>query len=188
MSLNYLSICLIIIFPVSEIINGIIKRAKTVNRKKDPISEVILWIVIVISVTSAVLIRQTEPFNYNLAEPSKYSLVTGLMLFGMLVRWAAITTLGKYFTFNITVQPDQHLIQNGIYKYIRHPSYAGLILIFCGMGFYFSNWLSLMVLVIPITGVLLFRIYIEERVLHEAFGRVYEEYCAKTKRLIPKVI
>lgn len=188
MSLNYLSICLIIIFPVSEIINGIIKRAKTDKKNTDPISEVILWIVIAISVTSAVLCRKTEPFNYNLAETVKFSIVIGLMLFGMLIRWSAITTLGKYFTFNITVQPNHHLVETGIYKYIRHPSYTGLILIFCGMGFYFSNWLSLLLLGIPISGVLAYRIYIEEKVLHQAFGKLYEQYCAKTKRLIPKVI
>lgn len=188
MSLNYLTICLIIIFPISEIINGIIKRAKTDNKNTDHISEVILWIVIIMSVSMAVAFRKTKLFSYEMQETTKYFLVIGLMLSGMFIRWDAITTLGKYFTFNITVLPGQHLVQTGIYKYIRHPSYSGLILIFCGMGFYFSNFLSLMVLVIPIISVLFYRIFIEEKLLHQAFGKIYEEYCSKTKRLIPKVM
>lgn len=189
LSLNYLSICLIIMFPISEIINGVIKRTRTDMKKSpDHISEVILWIAITFSVTFAVIFRNTVPFAYALSENTRDILVTLLMGFGMTVRWLAITTLGKYFTFNIIIQPDHHLIRTGIYKYIRHPSYAGLLLVFCGMGLYFLNWLSLVILVVPITAVLLYRIYIEEQLMRKAFGKFYIDYCAKTKRLIPGLI
>src|SRR6185436_16677648 len=43
-----------------------------------------------------------------------------VMLAGICVRWVAIYTLGKYFTRRVTILPGHRLVQNGVYKYLRH--------------------------------------------------------------------
>lgn len=45
----------------------------------------------------------------------------------------------------------QPVITAGPYRYVRHPSYTGLLLAFLGLGVFFGNWLSVIVLFVPIT-------------------------------------
>jgi protein-S-isoprenylcysteine O-methyltransferase len=80
------------------------------------------------------------------------------------------------------------VIAAGPYRYVRHPSYAGLLLAFLGLGVFFGNWLSLGVLMIPITLAVIHRIRLEESMLVSALGPAYNAYCARTKRLIPGVL
>ncbi len=47
------------------------------------------------------------------------------------------------------------------------------------------NWLSLVLLVLPITGAVLYRIKVEEAALVQAFGEDYKRYQRSTKRLLP---
>ena len=74
-----------------------------------------------------------------------------------------------------------------MYRYVRHPAYGGLLLIFVGLGLSLDNWLSLLVIMIPIVAAVLYRMHVEENALREILGREYAEYCAVTKRLVPRV-
>ena len=60
----------------------------------------------------------------------------------------AIKTLGRFFTFDVRVVEDQHIVTSGPYKLVRHPSYTGMMLAFAGMGLALGNWLSLLVLIV----------------------------------------
>jgi len=57
-----------------------------------------------------------------------------------------------------------------------------------GLGVYSASWLSLVVLLVPITAAVVNRIVKEEAVLLAALGAPYAEYCARTKRLIPGLL
>lgn len=53
----------------------------------------------------------------------------------------AILQLNKNLTPFPTPKEDGTLIQNGVYKFIRHPIYTGIILIAIGFGlFHQSLW------------------------------------------------
>ena len=97
-------------------------------------------------------------------------------------------SLGKFFTVDVAIQEEHILVVRGLYKYVRHPSYAGLLVEFIGLALYFGSWVSLMVIVIPLAGAILYRIRCEETVLREKFGKQYEEYMAHTKALIPGIV
>jgi len=56
-----------------------------------------------------------------------------------------------------------------------------------GCGWYFESWLSLVVLVLPITGAILYRIRVEEEALIGGLGREYEEYRQRTRALLPRI-
>ncbi len=108
-----------------------------------------------------------------------------LIVMGLAIRWAAILTLRKFFTVNVAIQPDHRIVQTGLYGLVRHPSYLGSIVSFVGLGIAFSNWISLALLLVPITLALVRRIEIEEWVLLQKFGSQYDDYCRNTWRLIP---
>jgi hypothetical protein len=55
------------------------------------------------------------------------------------------------------------------------------------LGVFFGNWLSVIVLMIPITLAVIHRIRLEEAVLVSALGPAYSAYCSRTKRLLPWV-
>ena len=110
-----------------------------------------------------------------------------LMLTGILIRWAAIYTLGQYFTRTVTILQGHRIVRDGLYKHLRHPSYAGCLLGDLGLGLALSNWLSMVIIFVPILAASLYRIRIEEQALLESFGDEYFEYAQGTKRLIPKV-
>jgi len=109
------------------------------------------------------------------------------MLLGLLIRWTAILTLRKYFTVDVSILPGHQIVKKGLYKYIRHPAYAGSLVSFLGLGLAFSNWLSSIVIVVPILTAFIYRIQVEEQALIQAFGDEYLDYSNTTKRLIPKI-
>lgn len=75
-----------------------------------------------------------------------------------------------------------------MYRFVRHPSYAGLLLAFIGLGVFFANWLSIFGLLIPITFFVVRLVVREERALLTFLGAPYAAYCSRTKRFIPWVI
>jgi len=110
-----------------------------------------------------------------------------LIISGVVIRIAAIRTLGNFFTVNLAIHNDHQLIKKGLYKFIRHPSYTGSLLSFVGLGVSFNNWLSLVVIFIPILISFLYRIKVEEKLMLQQFGSEYINYQKNTKRIIPLI-
>ena len=110
-----------------------------------------------------------------------------LLLGGIIIRWAAVLTLGKYFTGTVLIKRDHRLIRSGLYKHLRHPAYTGALVAHLGLGLSFSNWFTIVLSSAPYVMAALYRIHVEERALGEAFGDEYLNYSRSTKRLIPKI-
>jgi protein-S-isoprenylcysteine O-methyltransferase Ste14 len=110
-----------------------------------------------------------------------------LLLAGIMIRWAAIYTLGKYFTGTVLIKNDHRLIRSGLYKHLRHPAYTGSLIGHLGLGLSFSNWFSIILSFVPYVVATLYRIHVEEQALEEAFGAEYLDYSRETNRLLPKV-
>jgi protein-S-isoprenylcysteine O-methyltransferase Ste14 len=82
---------------------------------------------------------------------------------------------------------DQPVITSGPYRFLRHPSYSGMLLISIGAGAAWGNWLGLGVLTLMTLVGLTYRIYVEEKALLEELGDRYRTYADHHKRLIPFV-
>ena len=124
-----------------------------------------------------------------IAYGSRIVSIVGLVLIvlGMALRWIAIATLRRYFTSNVSIQQGHELVNRGLYRIVRHPSYSGSLLSFVGIGLTFANWLSTLVIFVPVFCAFLYRITVEERVLTADFGDRYVKYCQTTKRLVPGI-
>jgi protein-S-isoprenylcysteine O-methyltransferase Ste14 len=108
-----------------------------------------------------------------------------VMWTGLAIRIWAIVVLGRSFRTTVEVDTDQKVIERGPYRWVRHPSYTGILLVMVGLGLGYGNWPALAILLVLPACVLINRIVVEEAVLTEVLGRAYLDYAAGTKRLVP---
>ena len=106
---------------------------------------------------------------------------------GLAVRIWAIVVLGQSFRTTVEVDTGQRVVDRGPYRWVRHPSYTGILLLMVGLSLVYGNWPALAVLLVLPAGVLIHRIFVEEAALTEVIGRAYTDYAARTKRLVPGV-
>ena len=106
---------------------------------------------------------------------------------GLLLRWWAFVTLGKYFTVVLRTSEDQPVLDRGPFRVLRHPSYTGLLLAFLGCGLALGNWLSTAGSLAMVLVAIVHRIRIEERALVAALGDAYRDFAAARARLVPFV-
>ena len=172
---------------VSEIILARVKHSKSTDTKREHASLVTLWITISVSISAGVIIGLQGTGRF----PSRSAVIatTGIALItlGLVLRWIAILTLGRQFTVDVAITQGHRLVRSGIYNILRHPSYAGSVLSFLGLGLAFSNYLSVAVIFVPICAAFLYRIHVEEETLVATFGDEYLKYRASTKGLIPGI-
>ncbi len=138
-----------------------------------------------IAILACLLLAKYNSLTIPITQDSR--LLIGILIIwgGLLIRWWAMYSLGKYFTVVVTVKAGQKLIKNGLYKYIRHPSYTGSLLVGIGLGFGLGNWIGLAVmLILPYISYLL-RAVVEEQVMVASFGNGYLIYMSQTSRFVP---
>jgi protein-S-isoprenylcysteine O-methyltransferase Ste14 len=110
------------------------------------------------------------------------------LIAGGLLRRHCFAMLGSRFTYVVQATPDQRVVEQGAYKYVRHPSYTAGLLLYGGIGLALGNWASLAFSVIPLALAYGYRIAVEERALVQTIGAPYADYMKRTHRLIPFVL
>jgi len=112
---------------------------------------------------------------------------TGIVLIvgGVAFRWYAIRVLGRFFTRDVAIHSDQHVVDSGPYRLIRHPSYSGALISVFGFGLALTNWLSMLVVMGATVLGFSYRVHVEERALCDALGNAYRDYMKRTRRFIP---
>lgn len=170
---------------LSEVALNRFMHSKSGDKKnQDKGSLWMIWIMIAISITLAIFLTKFE--NYRIYHSSAISFIgLGVIITGMLFRFIAVFSLGKFFTVDVTIRKDHKLKDDGLYGIIRHPSYTGSLLSFIGFGISLNNWLSLAVVTIILFFSFVRRISVEERALTKEFGDEYIQYIKRTKKLIP---
>ena len=151
---------------------------------KDRWSFRVLWALLAAGIFTA------SSLKGNLRMPDRnamFWLGLGLIVAGIVLRAAAILTLRRYFTVQVTIQDSHELVDRGLYRFLRHPSYTGALVSFIGLGFAFGSWLSLAIIVVAALIGFGYRIRVEEQALTAHFGERYRSYAARTKRLVPGI-
>ena len=176
------------IWVASEALLQIVTRtSRSTGQIKDRGSLLVLLAVIFGSIWIALDYGATHPHNLPGNREVLRLISLGLLIVGLLVRWTAILTLGVSFSTNVAIHATQTLRKTGLYRWIRHPSYSGMLVIFAAIGLSQRNWVSLAIMLILPTAALLYRIHVEELALGEAFGEDFARYRKSTFRLIPGV-
>jgi protein-S-isoprenylcysteine O-methyltransferase len=174
-----------LLFGVSELCLAIVKRSRSSARQADDGTLRMLWITILLSVAVAVLAPSLLPQAGSRVLAALYPLGLALFAGGLALRWWAILHLGRLFTVDVAIATDHHVVDTGPYRWIRHPSYTGIVLAFAGLGICIGNTVSLLACIVPVTFALLVRIRVEEAALVTSLGDAYREYAQRTRALIP---
>lgn len=96
--------------------------------------------------------------------------------------------LGSAWSFVPKADQTTGLVTTGPYQFVRHPIYAGLILLTLGQALAFSNWVAGSIALLGIVPTFAWRARAEERVLSHTFGEAYPIYQRKTKMIIPYLL
>jgi protein-S-isoprenylcysteine O-methyltransferase Ste14 len=150
-------------------------------------SIVVLWATIVASITAMDFIRNSFPAPIFPGTHWPRYAAFALMIAGLILRWTAILSLGKAFSVNVAIRTTQTLYQSGLYRFVRHPSYSGMVVCFVAIALAGRNWYSAAELLVATTAAILYRIHVEEAALLEGFGAQYAAYRTHTWRLIPGI-
>jgi protein-S-isoprenylcysteine O-methyltransferase len=115
--------------------------------------------------------------------------IVGLALLaaGISVRSVAIAQLGPLHTPDVAIQAGHRVVDTGLYRHVRHPSYLGGCIALLGFGLGLGSWAS----AVAVLGMALiayaYRIHVEEEALLRGLGDAYAAYQARTCRLIPGI-
>lgn len=124
-----------------------------------------------------------------------------LCICSCILRLWSYKTLGRLFTFDLAIRSKHKLITTGPYRYIRHPSYTGLILAVLGYSLFtvkvanfitimlnLKDFMSLILMLFPtlvVSAFVIHRIPREEEMLLREFKNNWIQYSKNTRKLIP---
>jgi protein-S-isoprenylcysteine O-methyltransferase len=165
-------------------------RAQPGDRIDDRATRVSVWadLATVVSMLGAVAATIAVPSAALPADPwLTVALGSALVLVGVALRLWAARTLGRYFTRSVLVREGHRVITSGPYRFVRHPGYAGVLVVQVGLALTLGNWLSVGLMVIGVFLAHVPRITAEEAVLEANLGEPYRDYERTRKRLIPGV-
>ncbi len=140
----------------------------------------LLWILILIF-----SFADLKYLIYSVNNPMNFAgtiIVIGALIFRVYEQ----TTLNRNYSYTLEIREEHHLVTNGLYKYIRHPIYSGVILGIFSVPIYSSSLRGFLLTILAIP-LFMYRIRNEERMLVEEFGGEYERYQEQTWRLFPYI-
>jgi len=127
--------------------------------------------------------------NLRLLPQTPLVLWIGLLLTALGVGisiWARLS-LGANWSGMVTLKQNHELIRKGLYRWIRHPIYTGILLGFIGTALIESHargWLGFAILLLSFY----FKARREENFLKQEFGEGFEEHLRQTGMFLPKLI
>lgn len=143
------------------------------------------WILVAVQmILLAVLIFVPAGDDWTVARPLQ---VAGLVLriLGLVAIAAGAVNLGRSLRVHPEPSPDAVLKTGGLYRYVRHPIYSGVLLLGAGIALTSGS------LIAAGAAVLLFvdfsiKARLEERFLRERFED-YAAYALRTPRFFPRL-
>ena len=93
--------------------------------------------------------------------------------------------LGTNWSITLEVREKHQLVTQGVYRTVRHPMYSALLLYSLGQALVVPNWIAGPSYGVAMALLVAFRLGSEERMMLEEFGKDYEAYMGRSKRLVP---
>ena len=153
------------------------------NKHTDKYSIVFILIASAVSVGSSLI----EWAYFSDQSSNLFLTILGILMIiiGLIIRITAINTLGKFFTATARTTNEHLLITSGPFSIMRHPSYAGAMLVITGVPVLLNNLITFFSTILLLFFAYDFRIKSEEKVLISTFGEKYLQYSLKVKKIVP---
>jgi protein-S-isoprenylcysteine O-methyltransferase Ste14 len=180
---NIFPILVFAVFFIDHLIPRLtIVKGKEPAEKSDRGSYAVISIATLIAVLAGVAMRLL-----NIGTSSGLFQWVGVLIIiaGLAIREWALIKLGRFFSRTVQIETEHKVITVGPYRWIRHPAYTGMILIYAGIIMSIGTWLGALLTFSIVTISLLCRIRVEERTMLNTFGDEYRDYMKQTWLLFP---
>ena len=111
---------------------------------------------------------------------------TVMIVTGAIINIAGRIQLKDNWANHIKIYEDHSLVNRGVYKFVRHPLYASIILMLFGGSIAQGNWISIALTAFMFVPMMVYRAKQEETLLRETFAE-YDEYAKTTGMFFPKL-
>jgi len=123
--------------------------------------------------------------DYRLPFPAPWC---GAVILGFAIWlfWRSHADLGQNWSITLELRQGHQLVQHGVYRLVRHPMYASILLWDLAQGLLLENWLAGWPALVSFAVLYLVRTPREEQMMYEFFGQEYRDYMSRTGRLLPR--
>jgi protein-S-isoprenylcysteine O-methyltransferase Ste14 len=176
-------ICFLVYWLVSAL------RGKKILERQSVLSALAHRIPIALGWWLLVYRRLPSPMNRLVVPHTALTLLTGTVIcvLGLLVTVWARRTLAGNWSSDVTFKQGHELVRTGPYRFVRHPIYTGLLMMWLGTAIEVGAlrcWLA---------GVLVglgfwIKLSQEERLLLRHFPEAYPQYRKQVKALVPWLV
>jgi protein-S-isoprenylcysteine O-methyltransferase Ste14 len=119
--------------------------------------------------------------------PVPYAAGVACLAVGLWLFRKSHADLGTNWSITLELRENHTLVTGGIYRLVRHPMYSALGLYSIGQALALPNWVAGPSYLVAFGILFVFRVGHEERMMRDRFGKEYDDYAARTKRIIPGV-
>lgn len=167
------------------------ERAKLPMRSEQSRSDKLLLLAVLSTGFAGLpVVAAFDVFRWHLLpRPSPFMANVGIVLFiaGWAIKGLALAA-NAFAIAEVRLQPERGhaVVDAGAYRIVRHPFYAGTVLVLVGLCLWLESYAAALLAVVPITLVML-RLVSEEQFLRREL-RGYDEYAARVRhRLVPGI-
>ena len=121
------------------------------------------------------------------SSPAAFAAGVALLAWGLWLFHRSHVDLGTNWSITLEVREGHRLVTEGVYRRVRHPMYAALFLYSIGQALAVPNWVAGPSYLVTFGLLFLLRLRHEERMMRDTFGAAYDDYAARTRRLVPGV-
>ncbi len=179
-----------IVVSIYWVISGLGTK-KVKSRESLPKRFFLYWLPIIVAI---LLLGPGEWFGHTLIRENfvPHTNLVGFMGLSFAIVGAGIAcwsrnVLGRNWSLSVQKKEGHELIQQGMYKLVRHPIYTGILLLFIGNTLIVGDYRGIIAVLIVFVS-FWYKLKKEEKLLLETFGVRYTEYINSTKALIPFVL
>jgi len=174
------------VFLLATIILGWLSRRSLTSPSSHGFYRFFAWESILLLITLRIPLWFTNPFSLH--QVISWTLLCGsavvaVLGFKQLKQYGAPDDTREDDTL-IKIEKTTELVTIGLYRYIRHPLYASLLLLAAGVLFKRPDWSGGLLTVLAVVFLYL-TAHAEEQENLDYFGEDYREYRGRTKMFIP---
>jgi protein-S-isoprenylcysteine O-methyltransferase Ste14 len=170
-----------------KVVWEVLKRGPAPARESTPVTPRVRLVKLAkIAFLAGIIVQTLLPDIVPIANDPRMLRTVGVVIYtlGLSIAILARVQLGANWIDieDARVLSGQQIVATGLYRYVRHPIYAGDLLLLVGLQLSLNSWLVLGVIVLAfvVTG----RAKHEEELLSAQLPG-YAQYCAATSRFVP---
>lgn len=166
-----------------------VKTIETVEKRVGGIEIVLLVFVMIGSMLLPILYLFTSLLKFANYSPPIWAQWTGgaALIAALWLFHRSHADLGTNWSPTLEIRKAHRLVTNGVYRSIRHPMYAAILLFSLAQALLLHNWLAGYGALVTFLPLYIVRAPREERMMLDRFGADYEAYVRRTGRLIPRL-